>query len=370
MKKVVVACFTGDSGLTDYSVSLCRVLGSIAQVELITAASLPARFDHLGFGVIRLFRRTRWYAVDIFKFIFRILLQRPDVLLLQAPLKLPVIEGLMVTLFRWLGIRCVLTVHDVLPHYPRAWSKTEFSWFYKRFDRLVVHSEAAHVSLREMGVKRPMLVVPHGAYDLFRLLSPDQARARSLIGWKARADAFAVLFFGHLEPRKGLVEFLQVAERMQHREDVVFVLAGHFDARHHPQELAALVERASALPNVLLRNERIPFEEVENYFCASDLVAMPYQEGSTSGVLKLAIAFEKPVLASRVGDFPEQVPEGAGVWVNPGTRMADELEAGVNQALAERAELARAMRGAAAQCNWTDIAEKYAAFMLPAAKSA
>jgi glycosyltransferase involved in cell wall biosynthesis len=366
---ISIVCFTGDSGLTDYSVSLARHLSPKTPTELITGKSMPKTFDRFGVAINRLFRRSRWYPVDVVMFLFRALKNRPAVLLFQAELKVPVFEGLLVTLFRWFGIRCVLTVHDVLPHYPRPWSRFEYSWFYQRFDRLVVHSEAARSALLRMGVKRPMLVVPHGVYDLFRLRSPKQEEARSLIGWKARADAFAVLFFGHLEPRKGLVEFLQVAERMRHRDDVVFVLAGRFDGRHHPHELAELVERASASPNVLLRNERIPFEEVENYFCASDLVAMPYQEGSTSGVLKLAIAFEKPVLASRLGDFPEQVPAGAGVWVNPGPNMATELEAGIGKAITQRNELARAMQGAAAQCSWADIADKYIRFMLPAAKS-
>ncbi|MGN6830637.1 glycosyltransferase [Paucibacter sp. M5-1] len=363
-RDISVACFTGDSGLTDYSLSLARELNKTIPTEVVTGISLPKTFDSFGVPVRRFFRRSRWYPLDIVRFFAAVIAERPRALLFQAQLKVPLIEGLMVTVFRWLGIRCVLTVHDVLPHYPRPWSAAEFTWFYRRFDRLVVHSEAARSALERMGVQRPMLVVPHGVYDLFRLASPDKATARRRIGWTAPEAAFAVLFFGHLEPRKGLVEFLQAAEQMKDRDDVVFVVAGRFDARHHPAELAALVERLGRLPNVLLRNERIPFEEVENYFCACDLVAMPYHEGSTSGVLKLAIAFEKPVLASRVGDFPEQVPAGAGVWVDPGPQMAEGLARAVLSAKAEQAALEQAMRGAAAGCDWRDIAAKYAHFML------
>lgn len=361
---VVVACFTGDSGLTDYSLSLARELNKSVPTEVVTGVSVAKTFDALGVPVRRFFRRSRWYPVDIARFFASVVASRPKVLLFQAQLKVPVLEGMLVTVFRWLGVRCVLTVHDVLPHYPRRWSAAEFGWFYRRFDRLVVHSEAARSALTRMGVQRPMLVVPHGAYDLFRITSPDKVTARRRIGWRAPESAYAVLFFGHLEPRKGLVEFLQAAEQMQGRDDVVFIVAGRFDARHHSAELAALVERAGRLPNVLLRNERIPFEEVEHYFCASDLVAMPYHEGSTSGVLKLAIAFEKPVLASRVGDFPEQVPAGAGVWVEPGPQMAEGLARAVLEAKEGRAPLEQAMRGAAASCDWRDIAKQYANFML------
>lgn len=364
MRTVAVACFTGDSGLTDYSLSLARELNKTVATEVIVGKALAPTFDALGIPTRRFFRRSRWYPVDVTRFFLSIISDRPRVLLFQAQLKIPLLEGLLVSVLKWMGIRCVLTVHDVLPHYPRPWSGIEFSWFYRRFDRLVVHSEAARAALQRMGVRRPMLVVPHGAYDLFRITSPDKPTARRRIGWKAAESAYAVLFFGHLEPRKGLVEFLQAAERMKDRNDVVFVVAGRFDARHHPADLAALVERAGRLPNVLLRNERIPFEEVENYFCACDLVAMPYHEGSTSGVLKLAIAFEKPVLASRVGDFPEQVPAGAGVWVEPGPQMTEGLAQAVLSAKDGHPKLEQAMRGAAAGCDWRDIAAKYAAFML------
>jgi len=175
---IVVVCFTGDSGLTDYSLSLARELNKTIQTVVVTGISLPKNFDALGVPVRRFFRRSRWYPLDVLRFFFAVVAERPRALLFQAQLKVPVVEGLMVTVFRWLGIRCVLTVHDVLPHYPRSWSAAEFTWFYRRFDRLVVHSEAARSALQRMGVRRPMLVVPHGAYDLFRIASPDKAAAR------------------------------------------------------------------------------------------------------------------------------------------------------------------------------------------------
>lgn len=366
---ILVACFTGNSGLTDYSVSLARQLSKSGPVELVTGKNIEPALTRFGFTVNRFFRRSRWYPLDIVRFAFHVLRFRPAVVSFQAQLKVPIVEGLLVSLFRWCGVRSVLTVHDVLPHYPKPWSRLEFGWFYRRFDRLVVHSDAARQALQDLGVDRPMLTVPHGVYDIFRLKTPSRQQARHSIGLENDADTFCVLFFGHLEPRKGLLEFLAIAKR--HRDDarLKFVLAGKFDPNHHSPEVSAVLAEASLWPNVLLRNERIPFEDVENYFSAADLVAIPYREGSTSGVLKLALAFEVPVVASRVGDLPEQVPTGAGILIDAGPRMIDDLAQSIDIAVSQHKAMASAMHGAAARCNWGDIAQHYRRFLLEGLES-
>ena len=43
------------------------------------------------------------------------------------------------------------------------------------------------------------------------------------------------------------------------------------------------------------------------FFKAADVVILPYKEGSTSGVLKVAMAFGVPAIATKVGELPEAV---------------------------------------------------------------
>ena len=58
-----------------------------------------------------------------------------------------------------------------------------------------------------MGVTAPVLVVPHGEYSIFNLDNLDRTEARTRLG-SISNDEFVVLFFGHLDERKGLAEFL------------------------------------------------------------------------------------------------------------------------------------------------------------------
>jgi glycosyltransferase involved in cell wall biosynthesis len=361
-KRIDIACFTGTSGLTDYSVSLARELAKTCHVCLVTAQSLPERFRALNFETRLDFRRTRHFLQDFPRFVRRTLRDPPSALLFQAPLKYPLVEGLAVSLFRAAGIRTALTIHDVLPHYPAPWSEAEYRWFYRRFDRLIVHSEAAREAVREMKVDRPMRVVPHGPYDLFRLTDMTRKDARRNIG--VDPDDCVILFFGHLEPRKGVLEFLEAAERSRHQARLRFVVAGSSEGASSGPALRAALDRARDFGNVLIRDERIPFEEVESYFAASDVVALPYREGTTSGVLKLAVAFGVPVIASRIGDLPYEVPAGAGILIEPGHRMADQLVEALLQIGTELDSRTAAMRAASDVQSWQSVAAAYAEFLL------
>ena len=51
----------------------------------------------------------------------------------------------------------------------------------------------------------------------------------------------------------------------------------------------------------------LPTAEVEKYFAACDLVVLPYEDATQSGVIQVAYSFDRPVLATRVGGLPDVV---------------------------------------------------------------
>lgn len=360
--KIEVVSFTGDSGLADYAVSLARALARSVQTTVVTAQSLPVRFDSMGFAVKRVFRRSRHYPMDIFFFFTGVLRRRPDWILLQGPLKFPLFDALVVRTLGLMGIKSGVTVHDVLPHYPRAWSKAEYGFYYRSFDRVVVHSTAAQAAVRGLGIKGDILVVPHGIYDIFNLTSINRTVARQRIG-QLQAEDFVVLFFGNLEPRKGLLPFLDAAEMLKAHSNIKFVLAGSNSLGNHGGMYVKRLEAARAMSNVIMHDHRIAFEDVENYFKACDVVALPYLEGTTSGVLKLALAFGKPVVATKVGDFPEQVPVGAGLFVENNTEIADFLCQALETIRANYPAFSNAMATAGQDAQWPDIADRMMTYL-------
>ena len=360
--KIEIVSFTGNSGLTDYSVSLARAIAKSFDTLVVTSQSLPERFDAMGFSVERVFRRSRHYPIDLFRFIAGVLSRKPDWIIFQGPLKLPILDGMAVRLIRLFGVNAAITVHDVLPHYPRPWSALESGFYYRSFNRVIVHSEAALAGVRALGVKREVLVVPHGIYDIFNLTSIDRTQARAKIG-RLNAEDFVVLFFGHLEPRKGLMEFIAAAEVFQSHANVKFLIAGESSLTSHGSSYVNRLIEAKALPNVIVHDHRIDFENVENYFAACDVVALPYLEGTTSGVLKLALAFGKPVVATRVGDFPEQVPTGAGVLIENDDVIVVSLCDAIEQIKSNQFSYTTAMSTSNHDAQWPAIADRVVAYL-------
>jgi glycosyltransferase involved in cell wall biosynthesis len=227
---------------------------------------------------------------------------------------------------------------------------------------VIVHSQDAQIGVQGLGVSAPTLIVPHGVYDLFRLteLSRDEARDRlSRIG--ARPKGTLVLFFGHLESRKGLFEFLRVAERMKSEEDFSFMVSGASSLT--AEERRVLHSAVDALGNVILHERRIPFEEVELHFNACDIVALPYLEGTTSGVLKLAVAFSRPVIATAVGDFPEQVTGRAGVCIPPGDRVVDDFEQALRDMRSNLPQWQTQIEATARDLSWSGIGRRIQDFL-------
>lgn len=243
---------------------------------------------------------------------------RPDILHIQSLLA-PRKELLLFLLCRLLRIRVVLTVHNVLPHELRPLEKSLYAWYYRLADALILHSAQNRQRLLELvpGLDPGRLhVVEHGNYEHFRDLELDRAQARRQLGLPAAAQV--VLFFGALRPYKGVDLLIEaVAPVRQACPDALFVVAGHVlvgEGSQYEKQAAGLGLGAADLE---LRFAYLSTAEAIAYVCASDLVVLPYREIYQSGVLLWAYSFGRPVLATRVGSFPECIEEGRSGWLVP-----------------------------------------------------
>jgi len=314
-RPLVVVCFTGNSGLTDYAVSFCREAARSRPVVLMTAESVDPFYREMGFPVETVFRRSRHYLVDVVGFLRRVLALEPAVVLFQGPLKFAFLDALVVRLLRMRRVPVAVVVHDVVPHSQRRISTWALHFYYRSFPRLVVHSDQVVPQLREAGVQGDTLTVPHGRYDIFDVDSLSRAEARAALG--IDPDVTVALFFGNLEERKGIEVFVEAA-RACTKASQLFIAAGQdFLTAQSSRALRAVLRGSVPVEGLRLDVGRVPHRDVQKYFRAADVVVLPYLEGTTSGVLKLALAFGVPVLATSVGDIGEQIGPESGRLLGP-----------------------------------------------------
>ena len=74
----------------------------------------------------------------------------------------------------------------------------------------------------------------------------------------------------------------------------------------------------------IIINKKILIHEVGLLFQRASVVVLPYVDATQSGVIPIAYAYAKPVIATRVGGLPEVISDGrTGFLVEP--RSAEEI---------------------------------------------
>ena len=215
----------------------------------------------------------------------------------------------------------VYTAHDVTPHERFKLERPIYRRIYALADHIIAHSQvdrerlAAEFGLDEVRVS----VVPHGNYAFFLPgeNALDRAGARRELG--LGADDEVALFFGFIREYKGLDVLLEAwPDLSSARPRARLVVAGD-PARMEAPRARELEARAAAL-GAVHHFRYIPFDAVGTYFAAADVLVLPYRTISQSGVLLLALSLGVPVIATRVGAFPEVIRDGEnGMLVDPGS---------------------------------------------------
>lgn len=307
--------YSGGSGIGHYSHSLCRELaGAGCRVELITNHRFPFPSGETGYRVRSLFGRARRYPLDIVRLLARLLRKRGGVVHFQSYLFYPAVECLLLLALRAAGRELVMTVHDILPFSPRFYHRPLFRVYYRLFQRLIVHSDKARSRLQEEFRIAPerVRVIPHGLYDIFLPTERvPQEEARAQLG--LAAGEFVILFFGHLTERKGVEDLIDAYARLMERYPRArLVLAGKPGG-----DLDRAISSKVAACRVVTDYGYLAPDKVSLYFAAADVVALPYRESTTSGVLKIAMAFDLPVVATPLGEIPEFVKDGWNGFLSP-----------------------------------------------------
>ncbi|MHB8143045.1 MAG: glycosyltransferase family 4 protein [Thermoleophilia bacterium] len=355
---VWIVVFTGNSGLTHYSFCLARALAAAgSDVTLVTNRNYNLEDFGADFPVIRIFGRTRRYPVDIVRYWLAYHRRRPRIVHYQSFLKFPAVEVILLNLQRKMGAGLILTAHDWLPHRRRFYHAALFKRIYRLFDRIIVHSPSGFRFLTsELGVDPQKLsVIPHGHYGFFGTDSKlTAAVARERLGLDP--DRFWFLFFGRIDPHKGLDAALRALAVTGAGNDggpkpPGLIVAGD-PGPHSLEPYRKLIGELGLEDRVSMHAGHVPVPEIQVYFRAADAVMLPYRESSTSGIAHVAMGFAKPVVATAVGGLVDVIEDGVtGLLVPAGDDQ--QLAAAMERIAGDAETRARLAAG------WDSVREHY-----------
>lgn len=177
----------------------------------------------------------------------------------------------------------------------------------------------------------------HPVYDMFQ---PDPNFDKERVKQEMGLNKHVFLFFGFIRKYKGLHNLIKAfAKVAEQRDDVSLLVAGEsFWQTLDETKMSTKVKNAifGTAKKIFLRksddernykplelikeygledktvvvNEFIPNEDVHKYFQVSDCLVNYYHTSNPSGVESIAYNFRTPVLATKVGHFPESIREG------------------------------------------------------------
>lgn len=292
-----------------------------------------------------------WYQT------YRLMLElKPDKVVFQWSIA---VQGLPIgRIINWLGkhpaIEVIVDLHFVVQK-----ENSNLDRFFTKMgigaaDTYIVHALKTFRELKELFPQKPfylsedgsrqntgkthtVLKLYHPIYDLFQP-QPDFDVAAFKKEHGLQDKVF--LFFGFIRKYKGLHQVIPAFKKVaDQRDDVsllicgesfwqtldntklstkvktaLFGLAKSLFLKNQDNERdyrpLALVEELGLEDRVAVFNEFIPNEDVPKYFQASDVVVLFYETATPSGIESLSYNFSLPILATKVGHFPETIQDG------------------------------------------------------------
>jgi glycosyltransferase involved in cell wall biosynthesis len=244
----------------------------------------------------------------------------------------------------------VTTIHDASRHPgDRASILLFYKWQWQRSSQLIVHAENTKQQMleQEPALADRLHIVPHGTYDFYTAWRRQEAGVE---------ETPTVLFFGRIYEYKGL-QYLIEAEPLITSQvpDARIVIAGCGEPFEKYERMMVNKD------HFFVHYYHIPDEMVASLFQQASVVALPYTEASQSGVLAIAYAFGKPVVATAVGGIPEVLEHGQTGYLVPPADSRSLAEAIVTL-LKEpqlRLEMGRkALEKSQSELSWPSVARR------------
>ena len=226
------------------------------------------------------------------------------------------------TICKLLGkIKVLFTCHNVFPHERFPMDRFLTKHVLANGDYFIVQSSQDEADLKTIKKNAVYKKTVHPTYNAFKLQNLTMEQGREQLG--INADEKILLFFGFVREYKGLKHLLrampQVTEKLS---DVKLLVVGDFAG--DKDDYLKIIQELKLESCVNIYDGYIPDKEVEKFFAASDLVVLPYESATQSGIVQIAYGFEKPVIATDVGGLPEVVlNDKTGYIVAP--QRSDEL---------------------------------------------
>ena len=230
---------------------------------------------------------------------------QPEILILKywVPFFAPVFGWLIRRLKKKQNIRVIYVIDNIVFHEKWLFADKLTRYALGKADALITMSDAVYNDTRKLLPNVNIIKGFHPIYNCYNLGNYSRESARKNLQVE---DKKVILFFGYIKPYKGLGllinSFPTILDKLP---DTHLMIVGEVygdDAIYFD-----LIEKLNLKKDVTFLNRFATNEEVELYYKAADVLALPYISATQSGVVQIAYDFGLGAVCTPVGGLPELV---------------------------------------------------------------
>jgi D-inositol-3-phosphate glycosyltransferase len=219
------------------------------------------------------------------------------------------LELFNVLLARLLGLRVVITAHDVEAFKEGLSVPTFVRCAYQSASRVIAHSQVAKRELiHELGIPEGNIdVILHGNYCENVTHQITREMAREYFG--LTTDKRVLVFFGQIKEVKGLDVLLEGFAIARKTDKSLHLVIGGRVWKDDFSKYEKIIRNHGLTPHCTLHIRYIPDAEVPYFYRCADLMVLPYLRIYQSGVVLLAMSYGCPVLVSNIAGMLEAIDD-------------------------------------------------------------
>ena len=259
------------------------------ELKHIKIFKIPTYTNKIGFIISTLFI----YPCFLFFVFIKLLLNKFDVLYIPY---FHHWEYGVIRLFRLFNKKIVYTVHDGIHHdgeYEVLGQNVMLSSIKNSTDVIFLTNYVMRLVERKIGeIKWRKYIIPHGLIRYHGLKIKKQIN-----------DIPVILFFGRIIKYKGVELLIEAIPKLHVKAKIIIAGKKYYDIKFPD------------LPLLTVIGKWLTNDEVVQLINQADILVLPYNEATQSGVITLGIAAHVPIITTDVGGLREQLANG-GLYVD------------------------------------------------------
>lgn len=193
-------------------------------------------------------------------------------------------------------------IENLIKNFLLIFRKVFFNFFLDKIDAFIVLSEPSGELLQRYGIDKKKIHVIH---QIFTVKERNNQAFTTI-------EDMSILYAGWIQYRKGLHIIIEaMPEILKEIKEAKLYVLGLDPVPEYMDKISELVNRLNLDKYVFFYGRLSSHNEFENFLNKANVVVIPeLWENMSPVILTEAMAFAKPIVASRIGGIPEFIQDG------------------------------------------------------------